>query len=227
MNIRKTLCRLRCGNRDKPWWQEEALSTKFAKRFDEHTITGCSFCARVERFIFPSSCFVFPSRSKFLHTSVVFVKDSLTTSYAFSTEKPSLSSNTWKRNRKYGLFDPITSQPHDMWTTESCSPVFIQLKISFGANQSPAKLDVMASVSVSEKLRTNPSLPQPNINPNLLLFDCNCFRGGVGAHQSCSNPPPLHEKAWIQKIPLTASRKFSRKFVWEGSTKWVQFRHLE
>ena len=77
-----------------------------------------------------------------------------------------------------------------MWTTESCSPVFIQLKISFGANQSPAKLDVMASVSVSEKLRTNPSLPQPNINPNLLLFDCNCFRGGVGAHQSCSNPPP-------------------------------------
>lgn len=48
----------------------------------------------------------------------------------------------------------------------------------------------MASVSVSEKLRTNPSLPQPNINPNLVLFDCNCFRGGVGAHQSCSNPPP-------------------------------------
>ena len=157
---------------------------------------------------------------------MVFVKDSLTTSYAFSTEKPSLSSNTWKRNRKYGLSDPITSQPHDMWTTESCSPVFIQLKTSFGANQSPAKLDVMASVSVSEKLRTNPSLPQPNINPNLLLFDCNCFRGGVGAHQSCSNPPPLHEKAWIQKIP-PASRKFSRKFVWEGSTKWVQFRHLE
>ena len=75
---------------------------------------------------------------------MVFVKDSLTTSYAFSTEKPSLSSNTWKHNRKYGLFDPITSQPHDMWTTESCSPVFIQLKISFGANQSPAKLDVMA-----------------------------------------------------------------------------------
>ena len=82
---------------------------------------------------------------------MVFVKDSLTTSYAFSTEKPSLSSNTWKHNRKYGLFDPITSQPHDMWTTESCSPVFIQLKISFGANQSPAKLDVMASMSVSEK----------------------------------------------------------------------------